>query len=285
MDGLVWQMRGAAFLRSIQAAIEELRANTQALKGEQPLGRDVVDPTSDSLKKCFTPLYDSLWDECRPGCDPAVREMVFGDKPTPEEVKNHRVWKARFKKIEEHVRAIEEYCRAGQVRFPVAAAKYEFLRLEVIRKCESPFEWATVRYHEQLDGIRNALREISILTIGDVLQAVAPRDSERMKTNDPECLTRRRSKCTSRFAGRTIRNLSIASDGVTFTVSRQYTYQITAKKAIEFLDKLIDSYEKTNEPIRAEFQVASVFKRKDAMRFRKRFMICKNHYVRLNIQD
>ena len=282
IDEFLWKHRGPAFLRSLTEAAKELRRNARALKNDAVLNRDVVDPTSKSLKKCFCPIRDSLWDACRPGYNPLSLQTLFGTEPKPNEVKTYCVWKARYQKVKDHVRAIEEYCRAGQERFPYAAAKYEFIRLEVIRKCESPLESLTVKYHEQINSIMNALNEISILTIGDVVRAAKTSDAGG-KLTDGKTEKRKHGKCTSRFAGRTVRNLSVAADGITFTVCRDYTYEITAKQAIEFLDKLIESYERTNQPVKAEFQVAAVFKRGDAMRFKKRFMVCKNGFVYLDI--
>ena len=282
IDDFLWKFRGTSFIRSLKAATKELRRNACVLKDSAKMKRDAVDPTSKSLKKCFEPIEDSLWNDCRPGLDPNDRERMFGDKPTSQEVKIFRIWKARYKTLEEYVRAVEGYCRAGQERFPVAASKYEFIRLQIIEKLESPPEWASVKYHEQIKGIKDALRDISILTIGDVLKAVGSADTIA-KSAGEKVSRRKHDKCTSRFAGRTVRNLFVAADGITFTVCRDYTYKITAKQAIEFLDKLIESYEKTNQPVKAEFQVAAVFKRGDAMRFKKRFMVCKNGFVYLNI--
>lgn len=282
IDEFLWKHRGPAFLRSLTEAAKELRRNARALKNDAVLNRDVVDPTSKSLKRCFGPIRDCLWDDCRPGYNPLSLQALFGTEPKPKEVKTYRIWKARYQKVKDHVRAIEEYCRAGQERFPNVAAKYEFIRLEVIRKCESPPESMTAKHHEQINSIMNALNEISILTIGDLVRAAKASDADE-KVAGGKTEKRKHGKCTSRFAGRTIRNLSVAADGVTFTVCRDYTYKITAKQAIEFLDKLIESYEKTNQPVKAEFQVAAVFKRGDAMRFKKRFMVCKNGSVHLNI--
>lgn len=282
IDEFIWRFRGPAFLKSLTVATRELRKNARALKDDVILNRDVVDPTSKSLKRCFDPIRDSLWDSCKPGYNPVRLKAIFGDEPKQDEVKTYRVWKARYEKVKDHVRAVEEYCRAGQERFPNAAAKYEFIRLEIIRKCESPQKSMTAEYYAQIDGIKKALDEISIMTIGDVVKAWT-RPPAAEDTVDDKTRKRKHGKCTSRFAGRTIRNLSVAADGVTFTVCRNYTYKITAKQAIEFLDKLIDSYEKTNQPVKAEFQVSSVFKRGDALRFKKRFMVCKNGHVFLNI--
>ncbi len=269
-------------MRILRVATEELKRNTCALRMPSPINRDVVDPTSASMKKCFSPIQDSLFDNCRPGVDPEIRVKVFGDKPSPQEIKTYRIWKARYDKIKDYVRSVEYYCRAGQERFPSAAAKYEFIRLQVIKKFESPPDWATAPYREQLNGIMDALREISILTIGDVIGAEVEKGMGRGMA-DSKSSKPLRGKCTSRFAGRTIRNLSVSAGGNTFIVCRDYTYKITAKQAIEFLDKLIESYEKTNKPVKAEFQVAAVFKRGDAARFKKRFMVCKNGFVSLNI--
>lgn len=282
MDDYIWKMRGASFLRSLKVAVEELQRNTCILKNETAMKRDAVDPSSASLKKCFEPIHNSLWNECRPGCDPKVCERMFGIKPKPEEIRSYRIWKARFLKLKNYVLAVEDYCRAGQERFPVAASKYEFIRLQIVEKLESSPEWASAKYHEQIKGIKEALRDISIFTIGDVLKAVGSTGASD-KSASEKVSRRKHGKCTSRFAGRTIRNLFVAADGITFTVCRDYTYKITAKQAIEFLDKLIESYEKTNQPVKAEFQVAAVFKRGDAMRFKKRFMVCKNGFVHLNI--
>ena len=282
MDDYIWKMRGASFLRSLRVAVEELQRNTSILKNETAMKRDAVDPSSASLKKCFEPIHDSLWSYCQHGVDPRVLERIFGSKPEPQEVKAYRVAHTRYLKLKNYVLAVEDYCRAGQERFPVAASKYEFIRLQIIEKLESPPEWASLKYHEQIKGIKDALRDISILTIGDVLKAVGSADTIA-KSAGEKVSRRKHDKCTSRFAGRTIRNLFVATDGITFTVCRDYTYKITAKQAIEFLDKLIESYEKTNQPVKAEFQVAAVFKRGDAMRFKKRFMVCKNGSVHLNI--
>ena len=284
MDDYIWKMRGASFLKSLRVASEELQRNTRILKDELHMEKEALDPSSASLKKCFEPIHDSLWNYCQTGVDPKVLERMFGTKPKPQELKAYRVAKARYLKLKNYVLAVEDYCRAGQERFPVAASKYEFIRLQIIDKLESQPEWATSKCNEQIKGIKDALREVSILTIGDVLKAVGS-PQVAVKSADEKVSRRKHSKCTSRFAGRTIRNLSIAADGSTFIVCREYKYKITAKQAIEFLDKIIDSYEKTNQPVKAEFQVASVFKRGDAMRFRKRFMVCKNGFVKLNIPN
>lgn len=284
IDDFLWKFRGASFLRSVKMATKELRCNALILRESTSMRRDALDPTSASLKKCFEPIHDSLWNDCRPGTDPAVHERLFGVAPQPQEVKTYRLWKARYRKLVDHVRAVEDYCRAGQERFPAAASKFEYLRLQVVEKLESPPEWATTKYHEQLRGIADALRDISILTIGDVLKALGNSEAESTAAS-AKGSNRKHEKCTSRFAGRTIRSLAIDSNGTTFTIHRQYVYKITAKQAIEFLDKLIESYEKTNQPVRTDIKLASVFKRGDAMRFRKQYMVAKHGCVRLNIPN
>ena len=102
MDEWLWETRGAAFLRSVQEAANELRRNALSIKNDPILNRDALDPTSESLKKCFDPLYDSLWDYCRPvgtafqrtdGMAPGASSTSIMKKPiassvfaTPEEL-------------------------------------------------------------------------------------------------------------------------------------------------------------------------------------------------------
>lgn len=285
-DDIAWKCRGPAFLRSLKVATGELRLNVKALKSDSRCDRDVVDPTSETLKRCFAPVREyELWCHCHPGYDPAARARIFGDKPTKQELLDYRKGKRVYKKLTDYVKAVEGFCRAGQVRFPVAASKYETIRLQVLQMGEELNCWLeTDKIRAAERAVYDALKEISILTIREVLGPVRESREEPLPSVG-KLVRRKREKCTSRFAGREIRNLLIAKDGVTFTVCREYVYKITAKQAILFLDKLIESYEKTNQPVKVDFQLASVFKRGDAMRLRKRFMVSKNGCVRLNIPN